>query len=411
MVGVERARLKGMHFSLFVSNADWAVFNTFLSRVFESQAKECCEVELCKRTNFLVAAAPARSSYGETSKQIVRIEAAASEDRQACLAVMIDISEGKRADEEIRRLNANLERRVEDRTLELSATILQLGNEIQQKIKAQDSLEEEHNLISTILNTAKALIVVLDQADRVVIFNQFCEILTGLKSDDVKGKNFIDLNFIPADEFSFLLNNYTKLKDTPNTPKFYFENSWICQDSKKHLIGWSAAAINGSNGAMEYMVFLGLDLTENRSLRESLRTSEERYRELFMNLPVSTLEVAFKNDKLVIVDANDQALQTYGNLISLNQNSLLSKIFAPDRKKDVENIIKQASRLEKMAFESNHMHMKGEVFPVRINIAFDSKLSSSNYILVIEDITAEKKPHLGRNCDRGGKGQDRQRNP
>ncbi|HEX7555718.1 MAG TPA: PAS domain S-box protein, partial [Leptolinea sp.] len=291
---------------------------------------------------------------------------------------------------EIRRLNADLELRVDERTRQLMSTNVQLGDEVKQRIEVQDRLKEEHNLISTILNNANALIIVLDREDRIIIFNQFCETLTGLKSQDVKGKNFFDLNLIPSEELLPFQEYYFEFKKTSNATKFYYENSWIGEDKKNHLIGWSVAAINGINSTMEFMVFLGLDLTENRYLRASLGTSEEKYRNLFLNLPISTLEVAYENDALVIVNANYQALQTYGDLVSLNPTSFLERIFAPGRKQDVETIKKQSNRLARLAFESSHIRANGETFPVRINISFDSVLSFSHYVLMIEDITAEK---------------------
>ena len=301
-----------------------------------------------------------------------------------------DITVRKRAEEEISRLNAELELRVDERTHELLSSNAQLSDEINRRIKVQDKLTEEHNLISTILNNANALIVVLDQEGRIITFNQFCETLTGLKSRDVKGKYLFDLNLIPPDELTPLQEFYDEFKNNSNATKFYYENSWIGQDTRNHLIGWSAAAINGINSKMEFMVFLGLDLTENRNLRESLRTSEEKYRELFLNLPISTLEVAFENGKLLVVDANYQALQTYGKLIDLASKSFIGKIFAPDRKKDIETIIKQSNHMTRLAFESNHIRSNGETFPVRINISFELDLPSSHFILVIEDITSEK---------------------
>jgi PAS domain S-box-containing protein len=496
LLGVERAQIVGRPLSLFIATSDRPLFDTFLKKVFETQAKEACEVTLSKKASPSSLSALSEPGIQEVPFQcVVSIEAVSGEDKLSCRAIMSDISERRlmenhirylssfpqsnpnpeieisrdrkinymnpaasnilaqlnqedarvfippdfdrmikkvesgsetqfyrmvkigehifgenihvapqldglrlyiiditmrvRAEEEIRRLNAELEIRVADRTRELLSANLHLNEEINQRIEAQNGLAEEHKLISTILNNANALIVVVDREDRIVIFNQFCEMLTGINSQDAQGKSLFGLNLIPSDELSPFREFYFKFKQNSNAKKFYYEYSWIGQDSRNHRIGWSVAAITGMNGRLEFMVFLGLDLTENRNLRESLRESEEKYRKLFLNLPVSTLEVAIEKNRLVIVDANYQAYKTYGSLIALSSKPILAKIFAPDRKKDVVTIKKQSNYRVRLALESRNIRSNGETFPVRINISFESEVSNSHFILVIEDITSE----------------------
>jgi two-component system CheB/CheR fusion protein len=78
-LGRERTRLVGARLGFFVSTAHVATFNVFLKKVFESQAKEVCEVELTTQ---------------KSPSLWVHIEAAASDaGRRECRAVLVDISE------------------------------------------------------------------------------------------------------------------------------------------------------------------------------------------------------------------------------------------------------------------------------------------------------------------------------
>ena len=78
-LGRERTRLVGARLGFFVSTAHVSTFNVFLKKVFESQAKEVCEVELTTQ---------------KSPSLWVHIEAAASDaDRRECRAVLVDISE------------------------------------------------------------------------------------------------------------------------------------------------------------------------------------------------------------------------------------------------------------------------------------------------------------------------------
>jgi len=74
-------------FGLFVAERDQRAFSDFLQKVFASQAKECCEVTLPKESSQPV---------------VVQIEGTCSADGQECRAVVVDLTERKRAEEELR---------------------------------------------------------------------------------------------------------------------------------------------------------------------------------------------------------------------------------------------------------------------------------------------------------------------
>ena len=85
LLGIERARLVNRRFGFCLSPADVPAFNAFLTRVFESKARQFCEVTLLKEGKPPVA---------------VRIEAAVAASGQECRAVLDDITEQKRAEED-----------------------------------------------------------------------------------------------------------------------------------------------------------------------------------------------------------------------------------------------------------------------------------------------------------------------
>ena len=88
LIGIERARLVNRCFGLFVSEANRPDFNAFLEKVFASKMEEVCDVALLKE---------------EADPLWVHIEALASWDRKDCRAVVLDITERKRAEEALRK--------------------------------------------------------------------------------------------------------------------------------------------------------------------------------------------------------------------------------------------------------------------------------------------------------------------
>jgi len=93
LLGTERSRLPGRRFQLFVPEEHRAAFTAFLAKVFAGRATESCEVALQPE------ARPAR---------FVQLEAAATADGRECRVAALDVTARRRADDALRRLNAEL---------------------------------------------------------------------------------------------------------------------------------------------------------------------------------------------------------------------------------------------------------------------------------------------------------------
>jgi len=89
LLGVERARLPGRRFKVFVDEPNREVFKSFLEKLFASQAKEECELALLKK------------GKGPLN---VHITATVSQDGQECRVMIEDITERKQAAAETKRL-------------------------------------------------------------------------------------------------------------------------------------------------------------------------------------------------------------------------------------------------------------------------------------------------------------------
>jgi two-component system, cell cycle sensor histidine kinase and response regulator CckA len=85
LLGIERSRLVKRRFGICVSAADLPAFNAFLTKVFESKAREFWEVTLLQE--------------GKPAVEL-RIEALVAASGQECRAVLADITESKRAEED-----------------------------------------------------------------------------------------------------------------------------------------------------------------------------------------------------------------------------------------------------------------------------------------------------------------------
>ena len=146
--------------------------------------------------------------------------------------------------------------------------------------QADAALESERNFVSTVLDTAGALVVVLDPQGRIVRFNRACELTTGYTFDEVRGKPFWDL-FLIQEEVERVRAIFEELRAGyfPNQG----ENYWVTKEGDRRLISWSNTALLDSEGSVEHIIGTGIDITERKHAEEALAESEERFRNIVEN--------------------------------------------------------------------------------------------------------------------------------
>ena len=78
-----------------------------------------------------------------------------------------------------------------------------VGFDISDLKRAEQALEGERNLLSTVLDTVGALVVVLSPTGAILRFNRACEDISGYTFDEVRGKYFGDLFLVPEEAARF----------------------------------------------------------------------------------------------------------------------------------------------------------------------------------------------------------------
>ena len=153
-------------------------------------------------------------------------------------------------------------------------------------------LRKERDFTSAVLDTAGALVVVLDLEGRIIRFNRACEETTGRSFEEVAGKPLWDLFLVP-EEVEQVKAVFRQLcaGDFPNK----HENFWVTKDGRRRLIAWSNTAIVSDRGSVEYIIATGLDITEQRQAEQSLKKAGN---ELELRVAERTAELAQANAAL-----------------------------------------------------------------------------------------------------------------
>jgi PAS domain S-box-containing protein len=129
------------------------------------------------------------------------------------------------------------------------------------------ALQQERNVVSAVLDTAGALVAVLDSEGSIVRFNRACELTTGYSLEEVRGKPIWDF-FPHAEEIDHARAILTQLSVDPRCQDF--QSHWVTRQNEHRLIAWSCSMLPANDGAPSYFIATGIDITERKQLEKAL---------------------------------------------------------------------------------------------------------------------------------------------
>jgi len=137
-------------------------------------------------------------------------------------------------------------------------------------------VRQERDVADSLMETAQAMVLILDRQGRINRLNPAVERLTGYNLAQVQGRFFWEV--FPAPEavdsvkeaFYHLVGGEVRQAG---------EIEWVAPDGVRRLIAWSAAAHIGEDGSVAHVIGTGIDITDRRGTeirRERLQAELER---------------------------------------------------------------------------------------------------------------------------------------
>jgi PAS domain S-box-containing protein len=142
-----------------------------------------------------------------------------------------------------------------------------VGFDITDLKKTEEALQEERNVVSAILDTVSALVVVLDPAGRIIRFNRACERTSGYTFEEVRYRFAWEL-FGVADEADRFRAIFEQMR--AGLAHTEYESHWVTRDGSRRLISWSGTALPGDRGTPAYIIATGIDITERKRLEQAV---------------------------------------------------------------------------------------------------------------------------------------------
>jgi PAS domain S-box-containing protein len=184
-----------------------------------------------------------------------------------------------------------------------------IAHEVNQRKLIEETLKQEQNFISQVLNTADVLVVVINLEGKIIRCNQACEILTGYTFDEVRDRYFWDI-FLTSEEIQPVKAVFQQFQSGQINAAFRkVELYWRNKHDSKRLIACSNTVLRNGEGEIEYIITTGVDITERQEKAEELKSTTSRLSGLIENLQAGVL-VENENGKIALI--NQQFCEIFG---------------------------------------------------------------------------------------------------
>ena len=269
-----------------------------------------------------------------------------------------------------------------------------ISKDITEQKNAQFILKKERDFISAILDTANVLIIVYDTEGKIIRFNHACSELTGYSLGQVKDKVVWE-TLVPEDEIAGFQQYFqsilgTQFKSILNgTGKRNIKFSWKNIKNENRMIEWSGSVLYDEKGKVEFVVNIGIDVTERNEAQETIRRYSDTLNYMDMGMYIYHLEDLNDDHMLRMVDVNPAAEKIIGLSKDKCVNQLIDTLFPNLREIGIPQIYADVAR-------KGHSQELGEIHYAdeRINPSWYHMrafpLPNHHVVVSFEDITERK---------------------
>jgi PAS domain S-box-containing protein len=188
--------------------------------------------------------------------------------RPSIVLLLRDVSEQRRLEGELRRLNTDLERRVSDRTAELE-------REVVEHRRTEESLRRSERRYRELVQSANSIILRWDTEGRITFLNEFGQAFFGLREEEYLGHPVIG-TIVPESESSGR-DLVALMRHVAHHPEDHTvnENENVRRDGERVWIAWTNRPVYGETGELVETLSVGNDITLLKNAERELKIAKE----------------------------------------------------------------------------------------------------------------------------------------
>jgi PAS domain S-box-containing protein len=149
--------------------------------------------------------------------------------------------------------------------------------DITERKRVREELLREREFEKSLVETAQAIILMLDPEGRIVRFNPFMEEISGYRLEEVAGKDWFT-TFLPEREHKRIGDVFDEaLQDVKTRGTI---NPIIIKDGRERMIEWSNTRLFDPEGEIIGVLAVGKDITEHFEADQALKEYSERLEQM-----------------------------------------------------------------------------------------------------------------------------------
>ncbi|HJV38353.1 MAG TPA: diguanylate cyclase [Geothrix sp.] len=252
-----------------------------------------------------------------------------------------------------------------------------------QRKELEEAMRRERDFAEGLIDTAQAIVIVLDAEGRILRFNRFAEELSGYAQSELQNADWFAIFPLEAERNEARARFQEAVaggRSTANTSEI------LARDGRKILVEWHDKPLRDAGGAIIGLLALGQDVTEREKLAES-----QRLLSAAVEQSVASIVITDAHADIQFVNAGFTRSTGYTPAEAIGQNPRILKSGHTPRKtfEDMWAALNQG-----LPWEGELVNRKknGEEYweLARISPVVDASGRTTHYLAVKEDITQRK---------------------
>ncbi|WP_243384171.1 sensor domain-containing diguanylate cyclase [Geothrix alkalitolerans] len=258
-----------------------------------------------------------------------------------------------------------------------------LEQALDQRKELEEAMRRERDFAEGLIDTAQAIVIVLDAEGRILRFNRFAEELSGYAQSEVQNADWFAIFPLEAERNEARARFQEAVaggRSTANTSEI------LARDGRTILVEWHDKPLRDAGGAVIGLLALGQDVTEREKLAES-----QRLLSAAVEQSVASIVITDTHADIQFVNAGFTRSTGYTPTEAIGQNPRILKSGHTPQKtfEDMWAALDQG-----LPWEGELVNRKknGEEYweLARISPIVDTSGRTTHYLAVKEDITQRK---------------------
>jgi PAS domain S-box-containing protein len=197
--------------------------------------------------------------------------------RPANIGTVVDITEQKKVEEELRKHQGQLEERVRERTAEFLRANERLKREVEDRERAERKSSAEKNFSDSVINSLPGVFYLFDESGRMIKWNDNLEMITGYLPEDILSKNALE--FFQAEDRALVQE---RIRETFEKGRSFVEATIEAKTGQ--LTPYLLTGVRLNLEGKIYLIGVGVDISERKKAEQALLASKQELRDLSAKL-------------------------------------------------------------------------------------------------------------------------------